>query len=192
MGREQLENISLRVPVGEGYMVGDILRKYALRSVGTWQIVGYKLDSQATNFGMSNGSMVSYLNLLKGQLVCSDDIAPGPPVVKDFTWNGNRFVSGGFEIHGLSKAVGTKLTVCIAYGRGHRSADQNREVIKSAVGGNADGYFIVPSSHTSVTTFKYKVNPLDDRSEWLVIEADDGVIHQAINAVVRTLSSLDQ
>lgn len=192
MGREQLETISMRVPTGEGYIVGDILRKYALCSAGSWQIVGYKLDSQAVNFGMSNGAMVSYLNLLRGTLLCSSERSPGDAVICDFTWNGSCFTCGDYELHGLDPSVGKRLTACLAYGRGHSSADKNREIVRSVTGGNADGYFIVPSSHSPVTTFKYSVTPQDDKSEWLEIEADGGAVHRAIDAAVKTLSGLNQ
>lgn len=192
MGREQLEKISMRVPTGEGYIVGDILRKYALRSVGTWQVVGYKLDTQAVNFGMSNGSMVSYLNLLRGTLVCSHEHPPGDPVICNFVWNGQCFAYGDYELQGLDPSVGKKLTVCLAYGQGHSSADKNREVVRSVTEGSADGYFIVPSSHSPVTTFRYCVIPSDDKSEWLEIEADDGAVRRAIDAAVKTLSGLNQ
>ena len=194
MGQGVMDHTSLRVPTGEGYIVGDILRKYAVRSVGTWQVVGYKLDSQAVNFGLSNGSMVSYLELLKGQLVSSDeDSKPGIINAKlcTFEWNGECFTSGGFELRGLNKSVGDKLVACIYFGRGHRSADQNREVVRSVTKDDANGFFIVPSSHSIVSSFRYSVSPIDDRFEWLNIEADSGVVPRAINAAVRTLSGLD-
>lgn len=189
MEREGLDRVDIPVPIGEGYLIGDILRKYALRSVGSWQVVGYKLDTTSVNFGMSNGAMSSYLRLLQGKLVCvgAQPEDNGPRIVS-FKWNGNCFACEGFELHGLDRSVGTQLTACISYGKGHHTADKNREIVLQVTNCNSDGYFIVPSSHSPVTTFRYQVSPVDDKQELLRVEADSGAVRRAQAAAVKTLS----
>lgn len=191
VGQHAVDTVSVRVPCGEGHLIGDILRKYATRSVGTWQIAGYKVDSQSENFGFSNGVMVSYLELLKGALLCTSVQSPGDPVLCRFVWNGECFAYKDFELHNLPKNVGDSLTVCLVYARGYRSAEQNYETIKSVAGDTAEGFFAVPSAHSVVNTFRYSVKPQDDSYEWLQIEADQGVASNALQSAVKSLQGLD-
>ena len=190
MGQPSTEQLTFCVESGEGSIIGDTLRKYATRSIATWQIAGFFIDTQSTNFGFSSGPMVSYLELLKGRLVCNTVPSKNEPFICNFTWNGSCFSSGDFEIHGLNRGVGDTLVVCLVYARGNRTAEQNLRSIASATGGSTDGYFAVPSSHSVVSTFRYKVEPLDDNRETLSIEADHGVVGSATKELIRALSSL--
>lgn len=194
MGQRKVEKISVHVPYGEGYLIGDILRKYAIRGVGSWQAIAYRIDSQSPNFGMSNGVMVSYLDLIKGKLHCvgghSSNTSTEPHLCQ-FNWNGKCYASGEFELHGISKAMGESLTVCLNFSQGNHSADQNREVLKKATQGKTDGYHVVPSSHSPVGIFRFKVTPIDEKEEWLEIEADEGAAHNALQSVVKSLTGID-
>lgn len=191
MGQQLTDHVEVRVPCGEGHLIGDILRKYATRSVGSWQVAGYEVDTDATNFGFSNGAVVSYLELLKGTLVCTGNQQQGSPVLCHFTWNGECFEAKGFELHNLSHAVGDSITACLVYAKGYRTAEENYETIKEVAQDNVDGFFAVPSAHSVVNTFRYKVEPLDDTCEWLHIDADYGVAHAAWDTAVRSLQRLD-
>lgn len=190
MGQSDVEKFEVRVPNGEAHLIGDILRKYAMRSVATWQVAGYKVDSQSVNFGFSNGATVSYLELLKGTLVCDHEALPTTADLCTLRWNGECFAGGGFELYNITPGVGDTITVCVVYARGYRTAAQNLETIKS-VTGNATGFFAVPSSHSVVKTFRYHVEPCDAQAEWLRIEADRGVAEAALKNVVSTLGSIN-
>lgn len=190
MGQHEIDTVSVKVPCGEGHLIGDILRKYATRSVGTWQVAGYKVDSQTEGFGYQ-GALVSYLELLKGTLVCTSVQSPGDPVTCHFTWNGECFTYKGFELRGLLRNVGDSLTVCLVYARGYRTAEQNYETIKQVAGDSAEGFFAVPSAHSVVNIFRYSVKPQDDAYEWLQIEADRGVASNALQSAVKSLSGLN-
>lgn len=191
MGQHSIEKFEVRVPNGEGSLIGDILRKYATRSVASWQVAGYKVDSQSVNFGFSNGATVSYLEFLKGRLVSSRDGTVGTSEIVTLRWNGNCFSGSGFELHNITHGVGDAVTVCVVYARGSRTAAKNFETIKVATSSKADGFFAVPSSHSAVKTFRYRVEPCDAQTEWLLVEADDGVAEAALQNVVSTLRSIN-
>ena len=185
------EKYEVRVPVGEGHLIGDLLRKYATRSVSSWQVIGYKVDSHATNFGFSNGATVSYLELLKGVLVCVSEPSVTGPKLYSLAWNGECFAGDGFELYGLNRGVGETVTACILYDKGYRTAEQNFETYKSVSGDDVNGFFAVPSSHSVVKIFRYSVRPCDSASEWLQIEADPGVASAAHNLALNTLKGID-
>ena len=195
MGQSVIESRALKVPLDEGHIIGDTLRKYAMHSVGSWQIVVYKIDSTSPNFGFSNGVKVSSLELMKGYLVSSGNNmgnAVKAPRLCQFDWDGEKFKCGEFFIEGLNTSVGERLIACVNYAKGRKSADENREVIRQVTGGDADGFFCIPSSHSMVSTFKYRVSPVDDVTERLEIEADSGVLSKAIKAAVESLSRLTE
>lgn len=191
MGQRPVETQSLRVPCGEGFIIGDLLRKYATRSVGSWQVAGYKIDTQSPNFGFSDGAMVSYLELLKGTVLCCTEQDPSEPKICRFVWNGECFVFGSFEIHGLNRGVGDNIVACLVYARGARTAEQNFNSIRDATEDGAEGFFAVPSSHSVVNVFRYDVKPIDNNFEWLNIVADKGVAERAFQSAVKTLGGLD-
>lgn len=186
-----LESISVRVNAGEGHLIGNTLRSFATRSVGSFQPIGYKIDTKATNFGFSNGSQLSYLEFLKGKLVYKGNSAPASTFICDFTWNGECYVSGDFELHGLSHGLGNVVTACISYGSGRRNAAQNHEEIVRANNGSADGFFAVPCTFQSVGTFRYSIKPCDDQLEWLCIEATPGVASKACQSILDSFQSLE-
>lgn len=191
MGQLNTEKFEVRVPSGEGHLIGDLLRKYATRSVSSWQVIGYKVDSHATNFGFSNGATVSYLELLKGVLVCVSEPNVTEPKLHSLTWNGECFAGDGFELYGLNRGVGDTVVACILYARGYRTAEQNYETYKAMSGDDARGFFAIPSSHSVVRVFKYSVRPCDALTEWLEIEADAGVAHAAYSVAFNTLRGID-
>lgn len=191
MGQPDIEKFEVKVPSGEGHLIGDLLRKYATRSVSSWQVAGYKVDSQSANFGFSNGATVSYLELLKGSLVCVSEPSTREPRLHTLKWNGECFAGDGFELRGLTHGVGDTVSALIIWARGQRTAEQNYEAIKEAVGGNADGFFAVPSSHSVVHVFRYSVEPYDTDNEWLHVEADRDVARAAYRSVCNTLESID-
>lgn len=189
----ELEKISVQVPQGSGHVIGNTLRSFATRSVGSYQSIGYKTDTKATGFGMSNGSQLSYLEFLRGELVYTGkgvDLTP-ETFLAEFSWNGAYYVFGDFELHGLSHGLGDTITACIAYGFGHKSAAQNHEEIKRANNGSADGFLAVPCSHQSVGAFRYSIKPCDDKREWLCIEATPGVASRACKSILDSFSALN-
>ena len=187
MGQNRIDDVRVQVSVGEGHLLGDLLRKFAIRGTPTWQIAGYRLDTTAQNFGFSNGPLVSYLDLLRGRLVCSAERKETEPFISKFTWDGERFVNGDFAIEGLDKNVGDSLVACLVYGTGTRTAEQNYSSCCVAAGGSGEGFFAVPSTHSLATTFKYKVEPIDDRFEWLAISTEPGVAREAYEKAVDSL-----
>lgn len=191
MGRGNVEEIRVAVPCDIGYLIGDFLRKFALRGVSTWQIAGYKVDSLTPNFGFSNGAMSSYLKLHDGRLVLEEDEAPGKPMVKQFNWDGSVFRSGSMVIEGLTHDIGDSILVALHYSNNSNSAKENYEVCKQAVGGEPEGYYVIPSRHVAAKAFRYNVIPNDDRTEWLSIEADYDILKTAYDAAVKSLEGLN-
>lgn len=191
MEQSTLEHVKLRVPCQEGYILGDLLRKFAIRGAPSWQIIGYVINSVAPSFGVSEGVLVSHLNLLQGVLEVKGDVPAGLPQLREFTWNGTSYACTDFEIKGLIHGFGDTITVALAHCTGTRSAKQNYEYFLSTFGNVADGIYAVPSRHVNVTKFKYDVTPIDDESEWLSISADDGVIRSAYSRAVKSLSRLN-
>ena len=125
MGQPDIEKFEVKVPSGEGHLIGDLLRKYATRSVSSWQVAGYKVDSQAANFGFSNGATVSYLELLKGSLVCVHEPSTREPRLHTLSWNAQCFAGEGFELRALPPGVGDSVTALIIFARGNHTAGQN-------------------------------------------------------------------
>ena len=184
------ERYRVKTRIGEGNIIGDLLRKYATRSTYTWQIIGYATGKGQPNFGME-GSKCSYLGLLEGKLEDRgiSERAPNTVLCMDFKWSSNAFVSDSARITGLHSGFGASLQVYIAYASGHRSAKQNLEEIKRFAPNNAAGVFAVASSHSTVGTFKYHVQSQDDTSELLLIEADNGAAERAIKAAFSAIEA---
>lgn len=191
MGRDNTDEIKVVVPIDMGYIIGDFLRKFALRGVPTWQIAGYKVDSTTPNFSFSNGSMSSYLSLLNGRLVLESEQAPGDPVIKKFSWDGSVYRNGTMTIEGLNHGMGDSLVVALNYTNCVKDAKQNHEICKIAADGDATGFFAVPSRHTATKSFRFDVTPIDDKTEHLTIKADYGIITAAYDTAVKSLQGLN-
>ena len=191
MGQPGIEKFEVKVPNGEGHLIGDLLRKYATRGVSSWQIVGYKAPFSAVNFGFSSSATVSYLELLKGTLVCVNEPRTRDPGLYTLQWNGECFAGDGFELHGITHGVGDSVSAFIVYGKGYKTAEQNYEVIKGITGNSMDGVFAVPSSHSVVQVFRYSVEPYDTQSEWLRVEADKDVARAAYYSAFNTLQGIE-
>lgn len=192
MGQLEVDKFQIKVPTGEGHLIGDMLRKYATRSVGSWQIIGYHVLSSATNFGFSNGATVSYLELLKGTVHTSVPDAENLSVRRCIlAWNGECFSGDGFDIYGLTHGIGDTIEACFLFAKGYRTAEENYEVLRDLFGEGSLGLFAVPSAHSVVHTFKYTVEPYDTMHEWLNIEADRGVADAAYRKVFNTLNGID-
>lgn len=189
MGLNMIESVQYRVPLGEGYIIGDMLRKFATRSVRTWQVIGYRVGTSSPNFGFSNGTTISYLELIRGKLLSGPGVSGGAPKQIQLSWDGDVFKNEEFELQGIPHAVGETITVLIDYASGYRSAEQNYDVIRNIVA-DPDAYFAVPSAHSMVGTFKYNVTPDDPKTEWLEIHADRDVLQGAIRAAVASLERL--
>lgn len=190
MRPETQDEIKIKVPINVGYLIGDFLRKFALRAVPTWQIAGFKIDSTTPNFSFSNGPMSSYLRLLDGRLVLEGEVSPGLPSIKKFTWDGKVYRSGNMMIEGLNAGFGDSLLVVLNYTSSAKSAEENKEVCRAAAGGEPDGFFAVPSRHVATKSFRFDVTPLDDSSEYLSIWADYDVVKAAYNRAIKSLSGL--
>lgn len=191
MKHGDVDERSFEVRVGDGYLIGDFLKKFAIKGPPSWQIAGYQLDSQDTGFGIGNGAMGSSLELLRGKLVPTRYHEPGEPKFIRFTWDGKNFVSDGYELRGLNKSVGETLKVCLVYASGVRKCDRNFEVCKLAAGGIDTGIVAVPSTHTSTCQFRFDVNPINDKKEKLTIWADASVLNDAYQNAVMSLSGLN-
>lgn len=191
MGRDNSDEIKVVVPVDMGYIIGDFLRKFALRGLPTWQIAGYKVDSTTPNFSFSSGSMSSYLSLLKGRLVLESEQEPGDPVVKKFSWDGSSYRNGSMTIEGLDHGMGDSLVVALNYTNNIKDAKQNYEICKIAAGGDATGFFAVPSRHVATKSFRFDVTPIDDKTEYLTIRADYRILNAAYDTAVKSLQGLN-
>lgn len=190
MERHIVDKISVRVPADEGFIIGDFLRKYAVRSIGSWQTAAYLMELNSVNFGSSDGSMLSYLESLKGRLVCRHDIAPADPIIVELAWNGTCFANDDFELHDVSHGMGEVVKVCLIYGKGHHSSRDNYEIVRQVVGPDKK-FLAVPTSHSKVSEFRYDVESNDDKTEWLVIEADRELVRMALENAVRSLEGLN-
>lgn len=190
MAQHSVENITFRVRIGEGHLIGDILKKYATRRASSWKIAGFKIDSNSVNFGFSDGKLVSYLEYVKAVLVCSSEQISKEPIIATFSWNGECFEYKDFKIYNLNPSVGKTIEVCLVYASGCRTADENFEEIRKLLGDEAERFLSVPSSHSEVHTFKYKVEPYDDQMEDLTITADIGVVDLAIKTVSESIQRL--
>lgn len=184
-----IEITDVKVPIGLGHIVGDFIRKFAIRGVPSCQIIGYQI--QSSNFGLGNGQLVSCKELISGKLENGDDEVDGDPRICKFTWNGKEFVSGEMRIKGLTKAVGEQLNACIFRASGSRSASQNHEIYDRYFGTDGPKFYAVPSNHSSVKEFRFNVKPFDDKSEWLCIESDEGVARMAYDRALSILRGLD-
>lgn len=189
MGLNAIESVSYRVPLGEGYIIGDTLRKFATRSVHSWQVIGYRVGTSSPNFGFSNGTSVSYLELIRGQLLCNGTAEADHPREVQLIWDGSCYSNSEFRLINVPHAIGESIVVLVDYASGYRSAEQNFDVVRNTVS-DPDSYFAVPSAHSAVGTFKYNVTSEDLKTEWLEIQADKGVLASAIQSAVASLSRL--
>lgn len=190
MGQSNVDEVKLKVPRQEGHIIGDFLRKYAIRGSATWQIIGFVIGSTTPNFSLPSGAMSSYLELLKCELECSTTQAPGSPKICRFVWDGSAFTYGDMKIRGVSRGVGDSVTAILAHCNGTRSAKDNYELCKEAMGDNVDGVFAVPSRHTATTQFRFDVIPIDSKTEWLSIRAESEVVRAACDSAIKSLSGL--
>lgn len=184
----------LLVPLGQGALIGDLIRKYSIKCHSSWQPIGYFINSTAENYGFSNGSMSNYLQLLTGKIVSHGDSETprnGSVQVLDFTWDGKSFVNGQLELVGVSRGVGDTVKVAILYTYGHRTESQNRELLRKIADNDGEGFYAVSSSHSNMHNVKYKIEPEDSVHEWLVINANMNSVRNVVDQLVSTLTSLN-
>lgn len=188
------EVVKLRVPAGEGHFVGDLLRKYAIRCGKSWQPIAYKLDNHAKNIGLPGGSLLDYTELYSGYIEHDDDSYPTAKVgdvrVVDFVLSDGVYQCGSMRLVGINPAVGDCLKVCIRFDSGHVDAETNYEYLEEAFPSGVSGYLSVPSKHTDVKRFRFKIEPIDTEYEDLVIDADNGVAEKAYSHALRTLKAV--
>lgn len=184
----------VKVPYGEGHFIGDLLRKYAVRFVRTWQPVGYFIERNTVNFGMSNGCKLDVNVLIPGYCVEVEPSNERPKIgeirIVDFAWNGEYFEYENLALVGVPHAIGSSVKVCLRYASGNYDADTNREyLLEAAVAGGAS-FIGVPSNHSRAGSFTYTVEPIDTLTEYLVIDAKEGVAQRAYDHALDTLQSV--
>lgn len=191
--KPSVEEVSIKVPVGKGYVIGDLLRKCAVCDRESWQVVAFQVSTTSPSFGFSDGNQVSYLVLLKGALVCKTESNIGRHNelrIAQFHWNGSCYENEEFQLLGVPHAVGDSIVVCVRYSSGHYSATQNYDVLLEYIGNDIDSWYTVPSSHSKLSTFRYKVTNLDQSHDCLTITADCGAVTEAHDSVIKTLMGL--
>ena len=189
MGTEQCR---MNTRPGEGHIIGDLLRKYATQSAATWQIIGYHIAAEQSNFGLQKSNH-SYLGLVDGKLGTTVEPPSDGNILRKIkvTWQGDCYKGEGFSVLGLHKGYGSELVIYVLYSNGNRSAQKNLNTLRERAGDSAKGVFAVASSHSNVATFKYHVQPSGGNGDSVVIEADEGVVAQAYRAVMSSLSGLN-
>ena len=190
-----MSKISVPVRKGTGHTIGNALRSYASRSLGSWQPIGYQLPATAEGFGFSSNSMESIFNLFKGHIVDDQDNLggnyPSGLSLMQFTWNGNTYIAPPFKLEGLSGGFGPTLNVYVDYGVGSRTEQQNMQSLTKVVGDRISGFFVVPSAHSQMRSFKYNISPRNAEEDWLEIDADPTLVDNARKAIISDLSALD-
>lgn len=190
MSRTQLERVEIQVPVNNGHLIGNTLRQFAMRGVNTWQPAAYKLASREGSFGLSGGYPFSYLELVSGYLVSPSVGATVSEDLRKFELKGEDYVCGDMILKNLSKLGAPSIDVCLVYAGGSRTAEQNQTVVKRLCAKDAKDFVAVPSKHTPTITFKYEVQPYDQSTETLVVEATPGCIKMARDSAVESLTGL--
>lgn len=187
MSEDVTERIELRVPVNCGHLIGNTLRQFAMRGSNTWQIAAYNLPMREGSFGFGGGYSFSYLDLLKGKLICPHEDAKDDVMVKKFQRQGDKFVCDDMTIVGLEHIDVSGLECCLVYANGSRTAAQNSMAAKEQF---ADNCVAVPSKHTEAIVFKYSVEPYDKNTETIVLDATPGCVKSARQAAVTLLQAL--
>lgn len=194
MATNDLEHVSFEVPVGQGLLIGNTLRQFAMRGAPTWQIAAYKVGTRQGSYGISGNVGFSCNDLFKGVLVCEDDGEVGAAKIVRFTLDGNRYKSeeGGSTkyIENLGNIGLQSMQVCLVYASGTRTMEQNHEVAKRIFTVDDGGFIAVSSRHTKAITFKFEVKPVSAIKESLFIEATAGVISDARDAAIIALRDL--
>lgn len=185
--------ISFKVPAGEGYIVGDLLHKYAVRGCPSWQVAAYYTGNRPENMGIGEASKGSVLDFVGNVLTCDEpetSAKDGDTKRIEFHWDGGEYTSGPYHLKGLPKQQET-LTALLVYSYGQRTSKQNFALVEEHA--NSDtltSWYAVPTRHVSTGTFRYRVEVHAEGDEWLVITADSDTVQQAYNAAVQTLLGL--
>lgn len=185
--------ISFEVPKGEGYIIGDLLHKYAVRGSPSWQVAAYYTGERPENMGLGENACGSVLDFLGNVLVCEDD-APkgkdGSTMCVDFKWEGTCYRSGPFTLEGLAKQQDT-LTALLVFSFGQRTSKQNFGLIEGyAHGDEVRAWYAVPTRHVSTGAFRYRVETRAEGDEWLTITADSAAIQSAYESALSSLESI--
>lgn len=188
-----VERFEMQVPINAGPLIGNTLRQFALRGSASWQVAAYKLSKKEGTFGLGGGYNFSYLELLKGKLICPPEssLPSGNSTIVRFDLVGENYVHNGMTIVNLGKLGAPSLDVCLVYASGSRTAKQNYSVVKNISSGDVSDFVAVPSKHTSVVRFRFEVKPLTMDREILVIEASEGCVGLARDFAVTALKELD-
>lgn len=186
----QLERIERKVPKGSGYLVGNLLRQYAVRGTYTWQPAAYKLAGREGSFGLSGGYAFSYLVFVDGYIVSPAETTTVYEKMCKFVRQGENYVCDNMVLQNLSKLNAPSVDVCLVYDEGARTESQNYEVVRRLCPNDMDGFVVVPSRHTPTVKFGYKIEPYDLHSETLVIEATKGCVELAYNSAIKSLQEL--
>ena len=191
---KDIERTKFVVPVDMGYLIGNTLRQFAMRGTHTWQVAAYKVGARAGSYGFSSGLSFSCLDLLKGNLVCSDIGNAGESKVCKFELSGDKYVgqgvSGPMYIENLGKLGIQSMQVCLVCASGTRTAEQNQNVAERIFGTGDCDFYAVPSKHTATVIFRYEVVPRDFNTEELCINATPGVVSTALDAARIVLRDL--
>lgn len=190
MPKSEIQPISMQVPINMGMLIGNTLRQFAMRGTKTWQPAAYKISEKDGTFGLGGEYNFNVLVFNKGRLVSNCETADTTEMLCDFERVGEDYVCGDMVIEGLGHIMAPSMSVCLVYAGGYRSKENNYAVAKRLCAQDANSYVIVPSRHTPTVKFSFRVEPLDLKSETLLIEATPGVVSMAREAAVRSLSGL--
>lgn len=186
----ELQHTEMQVPIDMGLLIGNTLRQFSMRGAKTWQPAAYKIGEKDGTFGLGGGYNFSVLEFSKGRLVSNCDAAETTEMLSQFERVGDDYVCGDMVIKNLGKLRAPSMSVCLVYAGGSRTKEQNYAVAKRLCAGDVNSYVIVPSRHTPTVKFSFKVEPLDQQNESLLIDATPGVVGLAREAVVKSFMGL--
>lgn len=192
--------INFTVPLGEGHLIGDLLRKYLTRCTLSWQMIGFTASSSSVNFSFDDVSESSFMKLLTGRIVSrstgglllSPTAERGTVKSVNLYWDGQTYSDGDIVLDGVDHEFGDVLKIYILYAQGYNTAEANYELVKKANGGDTYSVVAIPSAHSIVRKVKYTVEPMDDVTETLSMEVDNSLLVPALKQLLETLGAVQR
>ena len=183
--------IELKTNPDEGYFLGDLLHKYAVKGSPTWQVAAFETGARPQNMSLPSFTFGSVLDLIDSRLVgdsISDAQGSTRPKIVQFRWNGERYAWNNCHLEGLNHILGDQFNAVVVYAFGQRTAEQNYESAASILRPNEmKQWTVVTSRHSVASRFRYTV---EKRIDYDILRIDAS--RQSVeSATAAALSALD-
>lgn len=200
-------SVTLECNKGEGKVIGNLIRKYALMRLPSWRPIAFRIEREGTNILHSSPEILQSMlefsqELSELQFSCDSNL----DVVQEvYTFNGSltsdnlqgssvKCLTSGVHLLDLINDSSLTITIYFRNGYGINDINQNLSFLqeKQIVADNSE-IKVIPSIHSEVTQFFYRIEETTLDKENLILELNNNYDNlDEVKTLTQALATITQ